>query len=414
MPTKTKSMLWSVLLLAGCLASASCSDDEEERGEIPEIKLELSKAVQTDFAKTSNAFANKLLLTLMALPESQNQNVCVSPVSFQYLLTMVANGASTSALNQIQQTLDMEGYTMDAINAHSLELMKRLAQDNEYVKVALANGVWGDNSVQFVPAFAANMKNFYQASVEQLDFIGNSAKAAQAINQWADEHTDGMVKEISLPISSDTRFVLANATYFNGKWSLPFNKRDTRTAKFYNENGTTTRVDMMTRQMDVACYEDDNLTAAELNYGKGYYSMILVMPKDSKNLYKLCEETDLWQLHEQLAKGYGIKVELPRFKSENHWKDMADIARAMGITQIFSVEGVPGICTPAYPITKMTQDVVIEVTENGTKAAAVSAGEGEFTSPGLPQHFRFDHPFFYAIRENTTGTILFAGKVGKL
>ena len=93
---------------------------------------------------------------------------------------------------------------------------------------------------------------------------------------------------------------------------------------------------------------------------------------------------------------------------------MADIARAMGITQIFSVEGVPGICTPAYPITKMTQDVVIEVTENGTKAAAVSAGEGEFTSPGLPQHFRFDHPFFYAIRENTTGTILFAGKVGKL
>ena len=31
-----------------------------------------------------------------------------------------------------------------------------------------------------------------------------------------------------------------------------------------------------------------------------------------------------------------------------------------------------------------------------------------------PKSLCFDHPFVYAIRKNTTGTILFIGKIGKL
>jgi len=62
----------------------------------------------------------------------------------------------------------------------------------------------------------------------------------------------------------------------------------------------------------------------------------------------------------------------------------------------------------------MGQSAMIDVDENGTKAAAVSYAEGLYTANMPTGPIKFDHPFVYAIRENTTGTILFIGKVGQL
>ncbi len=51
----------------------------------------------------------------------------------------------------------------------------------------------------------------------------------------------------------------------------------------------------------------------------------------------------------------------------------------------------------------------IEVNEEGTSAAAVTIIGGEYGS--IPPEFRVDKPFFFAIRDELTGTILFMGQV---
>lgn len=103
-----------------------------------------------------------------------------------------------------------------------------------------------------------------------------------------------------------------------------------------------------------------------------------------------------------------VEIVMPKSKVESDWTSLVETCKALGIRKLFD-QAVNGTKFVA-----MGQNAMIEVDENGTKAAAVSAAKGDFTSPGTPSRICFDHPFVYAIRENTTGTILFIGKTGKL
>ena len=56
----------------------------------------------------------------------------------------------------------------------------------------------------------------------------------------------------------------------------------------------------------------------------------------------------------------------------------------------------------------------VDVNEKGTEAAAATAAMVSTTSlrEPEPRHvFRADHPFFFMIRDNGTGTLLFAGRL---
>jgi serpin B len=60
----------------------------------------------------------------------------------------------------------------------------------------------------------------------------------------------------------------------------------------------------------------------------------------------------------------------------------------------------------------------VDVKEEGTQAAAATAvimapGAGAIPRDQKQAVFRADHPFLYLIRENSTGSILFIGRVAK-
>ena len=72
--------------------------------------------------------------------------------------------------------------------------------------------------------------------------------------------------------------------------------------------------------------------------------------------------------------------------------------------------------SPLY-LSLLNQSTYIKVDEEGTKAAAVTLGGLWAGAPGpsssiLP--FWVNRPFAYLIKEKSTGTILFMGKVTKL
>ena len=70
--------------------------------------------------------------------------------------------------------------------------------------------------------------------------------------------------------------------------------------------------------------------------------------------------------------------------------------------------------TAAMAISKVIHEAVIEVSEEGTEAAAATVVEIELTSvgPSQPRVFSLDKPFVFFIQENSSGAILFAGKLG--
>ena len=106
---------------------------------------------------------------------------------------------------------------------------------------------------------------------------------------------------------------------------------------------------------------------------------------------------------------------LPKFRLE-YGKELKDQLVAMGMCIAFSGSAdFSGIADCALMISSVLHKTFIEVNEEGAEPAAATSIEIVGTAPNDPKPrnivMRIDHPFIFAIREKTSGTILFIGKV---
>lgn len=398
--------------MAGCTADNNVNgSDGEENVSLKPIPQALMRVQQTDFARTSNAFANKLLTVLSAQPEYQDKNVCVAPMSAQYMLSMVANGVVEDTVRQnVVNALGFEN--LDHLNAENRALLDKLSQDDEYVKVALANSVWMDTtSAPYIPAFKDVMEKYYKAPTKVLDILGDVDGFHNSLNEWAMQNTYGLVQEVHAGQNILTGLVLANANCFDGKWAYPFDKADTYDRTFTNVDGTEKTVKTMEACANFNTYIDEHIQMAELPYGQGYYSMMLIMPTETADLDSIAEHADWWAWHEQMSDRIQMRIRLPRLEIQNDWK-ILPLCKSMGINLSAFTAMKAG--TREIGLNKLVQSTVLKVDEDGTRAVSASVSENIWCiDPGIPV-MAFNKPFIYAIRENTTGAILFMGKVVKL
>ena len=98
--------------------------------------------------------------------------------------------------------------------------------------------------------------------------------------------------------------------------------------------------------------------------------------------------------------------------------EITKCVKEMGINRIFIPGSLSGINDELF-VSSIVQDTFIEVDEAGTEASAVTnmgmcgSAEPGSTPPPTPT-IRMDRPFAFAICENTTGAVLFMGKVVKM
>lgn len=109
---------------------------------------------------------------------------------------------------------------------------------------------------------------------------------------------------------------------------------------------------------------------------------------------------------------------LPRFKLE--WEaDLNDELKAMGMAEAFSQQRanflqMAKVNAGNLFISEVRQKTWAEVNEEGTVAAAVTSvtmGIGSVRPPQEKFVMKVDRPFFFAIRDNVTGVLLFMGSV---
>ena len=237
------------LLLISALCAGLCSScsNNDEALNIPPIEptfelVELDTRTQKEIAKTGNDFANKLMLQMNQ--QVTDQNMMISPMSLQYALGMLSNGCDETALKEITDAMGMNDYSLDMLNSFYYNLTQTLVQEDEDFTLKLANAIWIQNDYQVGKDFIQNNKALFHADVNNIDFY-QADKAKKTINEWASKATEGTIKELSLQINELTRVVLANACYLKGKWTLPFDKKDTTMQIFYNMDGSTSEANMM-------------------------------------------------------------------------------------------------------------------------------------------------------------------------
>lgn len=408
---RTPQLALALTLLAGVSGCESIFGPGKEASRLTELPRQLSVAEQ-QVIQASNGFAFGLLREAMA--DDTSRNVFLSPLSASMALGMTMNGAEGETLAEMRGTLGFGALSLEEINASYRDLIDLLVKLDTGVEMRIANALWLTQGFPLHPTFVQTTSSYFGAQTQELDF--SSPASLDIINGWASRSTNGRIKTILEEIDPNVVLYLMNAIYFKGSWTTQFDARQTQPAPFHLADGTQQQVQMMSvRKAKVHEAHTPDAHVVDLPYGRGAFSMTLVLPQRGQPLDALLDSLDdaRWQGWMQLLQPAEVDVYLPRFRLE-YEKVLNGTLQAMGMRvpfdrQAADFSAMSPLGADLY-IQEVLQKTFLEVNEKGTEAAAVtSVGIGAVSAP---PSFRADRPFLLVIRERLSGTILFIGSIG--
>lgn len=341
-------------------------------------------------------------------------NVFFSPFGISDALTLALDGAGGSTRYDMAVVLGVGTMAPEQINRANVLLLSSFARVDPKTQVSVANALWAGKDSRFSPSFTDHGRRFYAARVQSLDFA--SPSAAGIINAWVKDSTRGKIDSLFSP--SDLvgmSAVLTNAVYFQGRWQTPFLKSATKSGLFTLETGATKTLPMMAQTETFPYLDTPEFQAAALPYGNARLSLYVFLPKTGHDLDGFVGSLNAgtWEGWVAAMNASRVDLTLPRFKVD-YTATLNPALTALGMGSAF---------TPTADFTPMglrgsffsavVHKAVLEVDEEGTVAAAATAGglSGGFGPPPVVAVMHVDHPFFCAIRDNVTGTVLFAGLI---
>lgn len=385
----------------------------------PDARARPSPQISNQVANEKLVAANtKLTFKLFSeiLKKQHSENIFISPASLAIALNIVYNGASGETQEAIAKTLELQGTNLQEINQANAELKASLNNPDPKVQLSIANSLWTKESIPFKPEFLQLIQNFYQAEVKNLNF--SNPTAPSMINNWVNQSTNGKINKIVDVIEPKTVFLMLNAIYFKGNWTEPFPTEATQLGPFTLLDGTQKQHPMMRHQNSASFpyYENELFQAVSLPYGEGRMSMYIFLPNQGVSLKTFYEKLNAenWQqwmnqFNNLDNSGGGVLISLPRFKLK-YAIDLKDTLKALGMEIAFTKEAnFSGMTPSSIWIDKIQHKTFVEVNEEGTEAAAVTNVASGVRSG--PIEMNVNRPFFFAIRDNQTGSILFVGSI---
>ncbi len=347
-------------------------------------------------------------------------NLSLSPYSISTALAMTYAGARENTARQMAETMH---FSLDQRHLHpafaELQAILNAVQQRGKVTLHVANSLWPQKGYPFLKEYLSLTEKYYGVTITPVDYKTAREAACKMINAWVEDKTEKKIRNIIQPDAIDvlTRLVLVNSIYFKGNWANQFMKSATEDLPFHLSQKESVIVPMMYQKELLGYGEYKNIQILELPYIGNDLSMLVLLPKEIDALADLEKSLtvgnlDRWskRLHKE-----EVNVFLPRFKMVSQFY-LGGILESMGMKDAFNrnranFSGMDGNPNWLY-IAAVIHKTFVEVNEEGTEAAAAT----EVTTTSLvggppPLLFRADHPFLFLIQDNTTGSILFIGRV---
>ena len=365
---------------------------------------------ETNINKTT-VLQNSVKMTDMLSAEAFGKNIMFSPTSLNFALGMIAEGAkgeTKEILDDYLGTNDFAAYAkeyLDKIKAYNTE-------DESYgyqSKVKIADAIWLDNGLTLQEKFKNTVSDSFGAEVEAVDFSA-AEKTCDVINSWCDKNTEGLIPKIITPdlINDNTGLCLTNSLYFESGWSgEPWNVSDTE-----ESFGKKEKTKYMTCTGD-QYYENDKATAFGRDYANGL-SFIGILPNDEGDFN--LEDLDIGGLLKSNPEYDEVDCKMPKLNFETSTV-LNDMLSSLGLDNLFSSNAdFSGIADQNVNVDTILQKTKLELDENGTKAAAVTAVTMECMSAAVENEpiiktVELTRPFAFLIYDRNNDEILFIGKV---
>lgn len=361
--------------------------------------------------KEANILSSAKLTDLIAAKKN-TENVMLSPTSLNFALGMLAQGAkgeTADALKTYLGTDDFAAYAknyLEKIQDYNVES----DQDSQYQsKLKIADAIWADQELPLNAEFKKKVTDYFNSEVTNLDF-SDTEETCKKINDWCDQNTEGLIPEIITPdsINKDTGLCLTNSLYFESAWSGdPWTVSEDE--ETFGDTGETTHY--MTSSGE-QYYENDKATAFGRSYANGL-SFIGILPNKDGDF--TLDDLDIYSLLKSTPEYDEVYCKMPKLNFETS-ATLSEELQSLGLENIFSSDAdFSGITDTNTKVGSILQKTKLELDENGTKAAAVTAIMVESCAapaadPVIKEVY-LTRPFAFLIYDSINDEILFMGKV---
>jgi serpin B len=417
-----KSIVFKSAFVFGFILLSSCTLFEQNDDAFTEPKIIPVDPLTASLIVNSNDFGLNLMKSVSA---EEPGNLMISPLSASVNLAMLLNGTNTNTRAEI---LSLIGYPVDKplseVNVSYRELVEALMDADRKVTLDIANAIFYRNDFSFKAPFLAAMEDDFDASVRGLDFMNSDA--VRIINKWAADNTNNKIPKVIDSIQQEMVMFIMNAVYFKGNWSTQFEASKTANKPFYvnptptgeGDEEPSISVPTMKGKVEAIVRTGEGFVLVELPYGRKNFSLTIVMPYQNLEEFIQNLEENFWntlgypQIQTVQSEWPQHEVELPKF-SFSYEKVLNDNLKSLGMIDAFDPNraDLSGLSDAGLFVSFVKQNTFVEVNEQGTEAAAVTTTGIEVTSYPWPHIVLINRPFIYLIRERTTNTVLFMGKV---
>jgi serpin B len=268
------------------------------------------------------------------------------------------------------------------------------------------------------PDYITLLKTRYAAEVFQQATLDD-------INGWVARKTADMIPRMLDRLDPDASAALLDAVYFKARWASVFDKKLTKDEPFHLDRSQQADVAMMNQNGNFSLVSRGGYRAVRLDYEVADLGLVIVLPDDIEGAAAVARRLDantLTELFTALRDGKARKpvaLAMPRFKAE-YKADLVEPFRQMGMRKAFEpaaadFSGMTGKPAGGVYLGKVLHRAVIDVAEESTEAAAATTVIIRPTAvapvAAQPEPFRADHPFLFYLVDDTTGLILFQGRI---
>ena len=418
-----KKTLAAILAACALMGLSGCSEKNTGRVDDLNIGAADSGHQSGDDANISNPQYAPIELSgsntensvkLFDVISADKKNAMFSPISLNMALGLIEAGAVGDTKAAISSYLQTENYPDFA------QKYMQLAKDsytfkskyNDYNNVLeIANSFWADHELPLNTSYKQLTSDKFDAEIQSVDFK-DKKKTLNKINGWVNEKTHKMIPSILQDYDEETAAVLINTIYFESAWVKEWNINKNNKEAFTLLDGTTKELPLMYKRVNTY-FENESAEAFSYRYKNGL-EFIGILPKESGEF--TLESLDIPSLLKNESYDYDVDAVMPGFAFDSAFA-LKDVLTAAGLGDIFDKDKADfsGISEIPLWVSEILQKTRIELDENGTKAAAVTAIMMEAGSampvPKEVKTVRLDRPFAFLIYDQNEDQILFMGKV---
>jgi len=400
---KLKYAIPPVLLFFIILLSCRKNNDN-----LPTQPVQINLSInQATLVSSENTFAFDIFSRVLA--QAGDVNTIISPLSISYALSMTVNGASNGTRDSILKALRVSDISIDDLNKSYKDLTVSLLSVDSRVIMDIANSVWTEKNFSVKVPFVNTLTSSYDAQSRSFDITDPTVPSQ--INSWISDHTNGLIKNMIDQMEANTEMLLINAIYFKGQWKTRFDVNATTSRTFTKPDGSTENVPTMYQSENQKVYRGNGFYVAEIPYGQGNYVMDIILP-DNNDLSAVTGSLTAANLSTWTSSLTSTKIDLymPKFKY-GYKMDLKKVLSLMGMGIAFTdAADFSNISDISLFISKVLHQAYIQTDEEGTEAAAATVVEFENSMP-MASTIDVNHQFIYLVREVTTNSVIFMGKV---